>query len=263
MSTAFKLKVLALGEKESKEFFFKHSRDFVYRFQSNYKLTVGVDILSAECYFNDCGDTASLSLWDIGTQERFAFIRYTFYRGAAGCLLFCNLKSLGENDNLDEYLSEVRTYSSRIPVYLVCYLPEDLLGFNLQLLDRFVEVREIIRYFIIPNQLDAVLVEFTRDVLANRSEIDVDNLNNTEIFKEKEIFFKFLRYFRTCPICNNVNHISYLRRFFYDANPISVKIKKKLLWFTENCGDPLQDHKSILKIGIPCCSCFKKYIGTN
>jgi len=83
--SSFKLKVLltgaaAVGKTSLVQRFIKN------RFQANYKLTVGVDILTKDVEFRS-GEIATLSIWDIGGQQRFEFIRSTFYKGAAGALL--------------------------------------------------------------------------------------------------------------------------------------------------------------------------------
>jgi small GTP-binding protein len=59
-------------------------------FQTDYKLTIGVDILTKDVLLKN-GETATLSIWDIGGQKRFEFIRNTFYKGASGALLVFDL----------------------------------------------------------------------------------------------------------------------------------------------------------------------------
>ncbi|MFX1257850.1 MAG: Rab family GTPase, partial [Promethearchaeota archaeon] len=87
--SSFKLKVLltgaaAVGKTSLVQRFIKN------RFAANYKLTVGVDILTKDVEFRP-GEIATLSIWDIGGQQRFEFIRSTFYKGAAGALLVFDL----------------------------------------------------------------------------------------------------------------------------------------------------------------------------
>jgi small GTP-binding protein len=87
--SSFKLKVLltgaaAVGKTSLVQRFIKN------RFAANYKLTVGVDILTKDVEFTQ-GEVATLSIWDIGGQQRFEFIRSTFYKGAAGALLVFDL----------------------------------------------------------------------------------------------------------------------------------------------------------------------------
>ena len=65
--SSFKLKVLltgaaAVGKTSLVQRFIKN------RFAANYKLTVGVDILTKDVEFRD-GEIATLSIWDIGGQS--------------------------------------------------------------------------------------------------------------------------------------------------------------------------------------------------
>lgn len=59
------------------------------KFSTSYKMTMGVDILNKDLKVN--GSSVSLSLWDLGGQERFRFMRKNFYRGASGALLIFDL----------------------------------------------------------------------------------------------------------------------------------------------------------------------------
>ncbi len=86
--SSFKLKVILFGSDLVKNRIIQ--RIIKNRFAANYKLTVGVDILTKDVEF-DLNEDATLSLWDIGTQPRFEFIRSTFYKGAAGIILFFDL----------------------------------------------------------------------------------------------------------------------------------------------------------------------------
>jgi small GTP-binding protein len=86
--SSFKLKVILIGRDLIKNRVIQ--RIIKNRFSTNYKLTVGVDILTKDVEF-DLNEFATLSIWDIGCQQRFEFIRSTFYKGAAGIILFFDL----------------------------------------------------------------------------------------------------------------------------------------------------------------------------
>ena len=91
MTSSYKLKVLLCGSVISGKT--ELIKRFVNsRFQTDYKLTVGVDILTKDIELaND--NICTLSIWDIGGQERFSFIRSTFYKGAAGAIIVLNKQS--------------------------------------------------------------------------------------------------------------------------------------------------------------------------
>lgn len=102
--SSFKLKVILIGRDLVKNRLIQ--RIIKNRFSANYKLTVGVDILTKDVEF-DLNEFATLSIWDIGSQQRFEFIRSTFYKGAAGIILFFDLTK-------EETFTEVRNWFTEI-----------------------------------------------------------------------------------------------------------------------------------------------------
>ena len=88
------------------------------RFQANYKLTTGVDILTKDVEFRP-GEIATLSIWDIGGQQRFDFIRDTFYKGAGGVLLIFDLTREATYTEAKKRLSDIRQYAGNIPFALI------------------------------------------------------------------------------------------------------------------------------------------------
>ena len=115
--SSFKLKVLltgaaAVGKTSLVQRFIKN------RFQANYKLTVGVDILTKDVEFRQ-GEIATLSIWDIGGQQRFEFIRSTFYKGAAGTLLVFDLTREQTYIEIRKWLTEIRQFAGQIPFVLI------------------------------------------------------------------------------------------------------------------------------------------------
>ena len=116
--SSFKLKVLltgaaAVGKTSLVQRFIKN------RFAANYKLTVGVDILTKDVEFRP-GEFATLSIWDIGGQQRFEFIRSTFYKGAAGALLVFDLTREQTFTETRKWLTEIRQFAGEnIPFVLI------------------------------------------------------------------------------------------------------------------------------------------------
>ncbi len=97
------------------------------RFKANYKLTVGVDILTKDVEFMQ-GESATLSIWDIGEQHRFDFIRSLFYSGAAGAILIFDLTQEGTYTEVVKWFREI-TKS-------VGFIPFILIGNNIQLIKK-------------------------------------------------------------------------------------------------------------------------------
>ena len=117
MSSTYKLKILlagpaAVGKTSLIHRFIKSS------FKKDYKLTVGVDILTKEVEYEP-GQIATLSIWDIGGQERFSFIRTTFYKGASGALLVFDLSRASTWDAIKNWRAEVNQFAGNIPFVLI------------------------------------------------------------------------------------------------------------------------------------------------
>jgi len=88
------------------------------QFAADYKLTVGVDILTKDVEFRS-GEIATLSIWDIGAQQRFDFIRDTFYKGATGALIVFDLTREATYTETRRWLSDIRQSAGNIPFALI------------------------------------------------------------------------------------------------------------------------------------------------
>ena len=116
--SSFKLKILligtaAVGKRSLIQRFIKN------RFAANYKLTVGVDILTKDVEFRP-GEIATLSIWDIGGQQRFEFIRSTFYKGAAGILIIFDLTREQTYIQARKWIAEIKQIAGeKIPFVLI------------------------------------------------------------------------------------------------------------------------------------------------
>ena len=115
--SSFKLKVLLTGAVAvGKTRLFQ--RIIKNRFAANYKLTVGVNILTKDVEFKP-GEVATLSIWDIGGQQRFKFIRSTFYKGAVGVLLVFDLTREQTYIETKRWLTEIRQFSNKNIPFLI------------------------------------------------------------------------------------------------------------------------------------------------
>ena len=131
--SSFKLKVVLIGAKNVDKSSIQ--RIVKNRFQAKYKLTVGVDILTKDAEYRN-GEIATLSIWDIGGQQRFLFIRSTFYKGAAGAILIFDLKEEQTYFEIRNILTEIRQFAGK-------NIPFVLVGDNVHLLK--LKDKEIIR----------------------------------------------------------------------------------------------------------------------
>ncbi|MFX1366523.1 MAG: hypothetical protein ACFFCE_15480 [Promethearchaeota archaeon] len=138
--TGFKLKVILRGNYNLR----KRSlieRVVEDRFEKNYKLTVGVDILTKNIEYIH-GETATLSIWDIADQPRFNFYRHLFYKGASGAIINFDLTKEGMYTEAIKWLIDITKYIGFIPFILI--------GNNVQLLKKKEkrDVREKAREFV-------------------------------------------------------------------------------------------------------------------
>lgn len=113
----YKLKILLCGPAAVGKTSLIH-RFIKSKFDRDYKLTVGVDILTKDVEYAP-GQVATLSIWDIGGQERFSFIRTTFYKGASGVLLVFDLTRSATWDSVQNWRDEVKQFAGDIPFVLI------------------------------------------------------------------------------------------------------------------------------------------------
>jgi len=91
---------------------------FTYgKFIEYYKMTIGVDFFVKDVLIGD--DVVKLQIWDTAGQERFAFIRPTYYQGTSGGLMVFDVNRLESFNNLDNWLKEVNSNCSNIPLILL------------------------------------------------------------------------------------------------------------------------------------------------
>ncbi|NMC04401.1 MAG: GTP-binding protein [Candidatus Lokiarchaeota archaeon] len=117
-ATSFKVKLLlcgpaAVGKTSLIKRFVKNA------FQGDYKLTIGVDILTKDVMMRN-QEVATLSIWDVGGQKRFEFIRTTFYKGASGAILVFDLTRAETYQEVTEkWAPELIRNCGQIPFILI------------------------------------------------------------------------------------------------------------------------------------------------
>ena len=80
------------------------------KFSESYEYTLGVDYLSKTVEF-DKKNTVRLTIFDLGGQERFKFLRNTFYKGARGALIVFDLTRNYTFEEVQEWMYEFRQLS--------------------------------------------------------------------------------------------------------------------------------------------------------
>ena len=112
-----KLKILLFGRIAVKNWLLQQIvKDWVPK---NFKLTVGVDILTKDVEFRP-GEVTTLSIWDCGGMKMYEFIRSTFYKGAAGVILIFDLTKEETYTEVRKYLTEIKLFAGeKIPFLLI------------------------------------------------------------------------------------------------------------------------------------------------
>ncbi|MFW9946992.1 MAG: hypothetical protein ACFFDX_09210 [Candidatus Odinarchaeota archaeon] len=91
-----------------------------------------------------------------------------------------------------------------------------------------------------------------KEELINNPDLKLESLNT----EEKKLFFNFIKYYSICPICKKTNHHFNLKKFYF--NEKMDNIREILVQFMNNNNSKLS--KLNINFGIPCCSCYKKYL---
>jgi Ras-related protein Rab-1A len=89
-------------------------------FSSNYHLTIGTNILTHTTDIDDT--TIKYQIWDLAGQQRFEFVRSTFYRGSHGIIMIFDLTRPDTLQNLREWKFEILSNigdRNRLPVVLL------------------------------------------------------------------------------------------------------------------------------------------------
>ncbi len=88
------------------------------RFSGKYELTIGVDFLTKTMEIG--ADSVRITIWDIGGQDRFKFMRNRFYDGARGALLVFDLSRGQTYKDIKKWLNEFRQFAgNKVPFILI------------------------------------------------------------------------------------------------------------------------------------------------
>ena len=109
------------------------------KFSDGYSLTIGVDFLSKEVQIR--GGASRLTIWDIGGQDRFKFMRSRFYDGASGALLVFDLSRAQTYKEVRKWLKEFRQFAGAKVPFVLIGNKSDLIADVGEVVDR-VEARE-------------------------------------------------------------------------------------------------------------------------
>lgn len=91
-----------------------------------------------------------------------------------------------------------------------------------------------------------------REIIRNNPDLKIKALSE----KERELFYKFVKFYKDCPICGNQNHFFNLKQLFFDEEK-KVVIEKLIQLMTLNLR---RLRKISLQFGVPCCNCYRQFL---
>ena len=104
------------------------------QFSFRYKLTIGADFLSK--VIQKGNETIKLQIWDIGGQERYKFLRSSFFDGANGALLVFDLSRWHTFGDLEDWLSDLRKFAGEDIPFVVIGNKVDLIDTKNEIYER-------------------------------------------------------------------------------------------------------------------------------
>ena len=221
---------------------------------------IGVSFKPIECYANG-SDNYKFIIWDLKDRERFRFLFPYFCRGACAGLLCFDLTSRDSFLELENWIGLFRDNIGDIPIFLIG-TKYDLESFKVS--------EEEIRDFIKKNGLCNFFLSSVYDDIDTKKEVfkliveSIDPnypLNNFSLFTPKDFdsdeFKEFVRYFSVCPICKKENHYESLKSIYISDEPELILLRQQIYKAIEVSRDFKLNKKRNLKVGIPCCNCYK------
>ncbi len=97
---------------------------FIFR----YKLTIGADFLSKIIAgYPKADTTCKLQIWDIGGQDRYKFLRASFFEGANGALVVFDISRWHTFKELDDWISDLREFAGKNTPFILIGNKADLI----------------------------------------------------------------------------------------------------------------------------------------
>ena len=107
------------------------------KFSFRYKMTIGADFLSKVIQDHpESGITVKLQIWDIGGQDRYKFLRSSFFDGANGALIVFDLSRWHTFEEIDEWLADLYEFAGRDVPFALIGNKSDLINSKDELYER-------------------------------------------------------------------------------------------------------------------------------
>ncbi len=253
MPKSYKCKLMLLGSSGSGKTSFIDG-------DINKDWSIGLSFKLVECYANE-NDIYKFLIWDLKDHPRFHFMFKDFCRGANAGLLCFDLTDRNSFIALNFWIDLLREGSGNIPIILIG-TKKDLE--NIEVYDR--EILDLVK----EKNLDTVFFTSIYEENDTKQEIfkyivqKLDPnypLSNFSIIPkelEDEEFKNFVDEFSICPICKTELHYNTLKAIFFSKNTNSIIIKTQLLNFLEESANYEGPQYKNVRVGIPCCRCYKE-----
>ena len=228
---------------------FKHHKNDDY-------FHIGVNFKLLDCLINN-EDNYLLQIWDFKVLKDFQFLYPSFCKGAKGALLFFDVTDYKSFKELSYWIMTIQQIAGNIPIILI--------GTKIDVGSREVlekDINDLIRSNNINSVFYSSVQENEQNIIFKHLIESVDHYSYIKEFsilasEFDENFENFIRFFSDCPLCGRALHSSYLKRFFYSRNRKTISLKNRLLELIEESKDYEELYYNEIKLGIPCCKCFK------
>ena len=219
-----------------------------------------------ECYANG-SDNYKFIVWDLKDRSRFWFLFPYFCRGACAGLLCFDMSNKDSFLELKNWIKLLREHVGDIPIILIGtkYDMDDFKVSKEEISD-FVRINKIHDFFLsyLYNDSDTKKEVFKSIV----ESIDPNYpLNNFSLFTPKDFdseeFKEFVEYFSVCPICKKENHYESLKSIYISNEPEMILLREQIYKAIDASRDSISNIRSNLRIGIPCCNCYKNFFNNT
>ena len=118
MSRKWNFKVVLIGDPEVGKTSLVH-KFVMNQFKQNYIATIGVNIMIKDLEIDN--QQVQLSIWDVGGQEKWARVRYMYYKGASAALVVYDITNPASYSAVPDLVKEFKDsiQKEKVPLILL------------------------------------------------------------------------------------------------------------------------------------------------
>ena len=254
MPKSYKLKLVLGGS-------FNSGKNTVINSSEDNGSPIGVSFKSVECLVNR-EDNYRFIIWDLKDRNRFRFLFPVFCRGACAGLLCFDLSNKESFSDLNRWITLFNENVKDIPIILI--------GTKSNLAQREVS-EDAIKNLIGKKKLlyiehsSQLSVEENLEDIFKKLIITLQLVHTLYQFrltfnKEDEQLLNLRKFFDQCPICRKRihNNVGLKNMYKNRSDPDTLRFKESLIRLVNNFEEIRIDYSNEIKLGIPCCDCYKK-----